>query len=238
MPYPAISRHDARTYLNALKSDVEAELPAVQTVEGGEDADWDSLASDLFAKLAAMASGEPVKKRADARGGAFEIAAGPLVHKALPRHQALADPGFWTWLTLLHGSDIVNWRYENDPNSENFGAGSPGENLFFRLWLRAEVAHSPGRPDPYELTGVGDIDFWRSHIFRQSYADARTFARALLNFQFPVGTGRKPRLSIDEIRALAKHLKRARTNLMFEVMDAERAVAFIETEWARIGSPT
>jgi hypothetical protein len=206
-------------------------------VDEGEEEDWDSLLADLMAKLSKFVSGDPVKKRSDSRGAEFEIKAGPVIHAHLPSHEALADPEFWTWLAVMHGAPIINWRYENDPNAQNFGIGSPGENLFFRMWLRAEVAYTASLSDPYELARVGDIDFWRSHIFRQSYADARSFARALLDFQFPQKAGRKPRLSIAEIRDLAKHLKRARTNLLFEVMDIKRATDFIETEWARLASP-
>jgi len=237
MSYPTLSRTDARAYLDALKHDITPDPPVIRSIEEGTELDWESLAADLMAKLSKLTAGHPVKKRSDPRGAAFEIAAAPIIHKHLPSHEALADADFWTWLTLMHGKAIVQWRYEDDPNPKNFGIGSPGENLLFRIWLRAEVAHVPASPDPYELVGVGDIDFWRSHVFRQSYADARAFARALLNFQFPKEGGRKARLSIHEIRDLAKHLKRARTNLLFEVMDAERAKGFIEKEWARLASP-
>ncbi len=237
MSYPALSRSDARSYLNAVKQGLNPEPPLVRIVEEGEDIDWESVADDLVARLSKLASGDPVKKRSDARGAEFEIAAGSLVHRLLPTHEALADPDFWTWLGVMKGQSLVKWRYEDDPDPKNFGIGSPGENLLFRIWLRAEVAHVPTAADPYELVNVGDIDFWRSHIFRQSYADARSFARALVEFQFPKDEGRKPRLSITQIRDLAKHLKRARTNLLFEIMDAERAKGFIESEWARLASP-
>jgi len=228
---------DARAYLDGLRLGLNPDLPVVRTVEEGEDCDWESVASDVVAQLSKLATGEPVKKRSDPRGADFEIKAARIIHKCLASHEALADPDFWTWLAVLHGRSLVHWRYEDDPNPKNFGIGSPGENLLFRIWLRAEVAYVAGASDPYELVGVGDIDFWRSHIFRQSYADARTFALALLDFQFPKENGRKPRLSTTEIRDLAKHLKRARTNLLFEIMDGERAKGFIETEWARLAAP-
>ena len=41
---------------------------------------------------------------------------------------------------------------------------------------------------------------------------------------------------LDDIRALAKHLKRARSNLMFELMSEHRASQFIENEWKRLAS--
>jgi hypothetical protein len=237
MSYPALSRADARTYLNAVKLGASPEQPLVRVVNEGEELDWESIADDLVARLSKLATGDAVKKRSDSRGAEFEIAAAPIIHQLLPMHEALADPDFWTWLGVIKGPTLVSWRYQEDPDPKNFGIGSPGENLLFRIWLRAEVALVPTASEPYELVGVGDIDFWRSHIFRQSYADARSFARALVEFQFPKEGGRKPRLSITEIRDLAKHLKRARTNLLFEIMDAERAKGFIESEWARLASP-
>ena len=237
MSYPAVSRADARAYLHAAKLGLSPELPQIRIVDEGEDVDWDALISDAIARLSKLTSGEPVKKRSDSRGAEFEIAAAPLLHRLLPAHEALADPDFWTWIAVLKGADIVRWRYQDDPDPKNFGIGGPGENLFFRIWLRAEVAYTPEAAEPYELVKAGDIDFWRSHIFRQSYADARAFARALVEFQFPKEGSRKPRLSVSEIRDFAKHLKRARTNLLFEVMDGERARGFIETEWARLAEP-
>lgn len=238
MPYPTIQRSEARSYIAMRNQNPSTQLPSTQINAEGGDHDWESIASDVFASLDKFASGDPVKKRGDARGSAFEIACGPILHRALPSDIALADPNFWTWLTVSYGTHLVEWRYEGNPDLANYGGGSPSENLFFRIWLRSEVAHSAELADPYSLASVGDIDFWRSHIFRQTYADARIFAKALINFQFPAENEHKARLSIIQIRGLAKRLKRARTNLLFELMDAKRATAFIEQEWARLAEST
>lgn len=238
MTYPIIENAEARAYLQSLKTENSLDFPTTRTVDEGADHDWHSLGGDLLAKLESLAVGGPVKKRGDPRGAEFEISAAPIVHERLPSDPALADPRFWTWLTMTFGLGLVNWRYENKPDLANFGAGSPVENLMFRIWLRAEVAYSPELSDPYELAKVGDIDFWRSHIFRQSYADSRTFARALINFQFPQANQRKAKLSINDIRALVKRLKKARTNLHFELMPYDRASRFIQEEWERLASPT
>lgn len=237
MTYPVIEGAEARIFLQSLATDLPIDLPSTKYVDEGQDHDWGSLCADLFAKLENLSGGDPVKKRGDPRGAEFEIAAAPLIHEALPSDPALADPRFWTWMTMTFGQKLVNWRYEAKPDLANFGAGSAVENLMFRIWLRAEVSFSPELADPYELAKVGDIDFWRSHIFRQSYADARVFARALINFQFPLGNQRKARLSIDDIRALVKRLKKARTNLQFELMASERASRFIQEEWERLAPP-
>ena len=237
MTYPIIEGVEARAYLQSLATEAALDFPSTKYVDEGDEHDWISLCADLFAKLEQLAVGDPVKKRGDPRGAAFEISAAPPIHQVLPSDPALADPRFWTWMTMTYGRGLVNWRYEGKPDLANFGAGSSVENLIFRIWLRAEVSYSPELADPYELAKVGDIDFWRSHIFRQSYADARVFARALINFQFPLASQRKAHLSIDDIRALVKRLKKARTNLQFELMPPDRASRFIQEEWERLAPP-
>jgi len=239
MPYPILGKTETRLYLQAVETAVAAEatipeLPDARSADDGGDEDWDAIATEVRAALEKLMA-ESGGKDGEVKGGAFEAAAGAAIHALLPpEHPALADPEFWVWLTLTHGIDVVDWRYPGKRNLKNFGVGGAGENFFYRLWLRAEIAHSPGAKDEYELSRVGDIDFWRSHIFRQGYGEVRPFARALVEFQFPAKKGRKARLKIDDIRALAKQLKRARSNLMFEVMSESRAAQFIESEWERL----
>jgi hypothetical protein len=239
MAYPILGKVEARHYLQAAAAaaaadEIAPELPAARTADDGSDEDWDAIATDVRTELKKLIS-DSSGKEGEVKGGAFEAAAGPAIHAILPQeHPALADPEFWVWLTLTHGIDVVDWRYPGKRNLKNFGVGGAGENFLYRLWLRAEIVHCPGAKDEYELARVGDIDFWRSHIFRQGYGEVRPFASALVEFQFPATKGRKARLKIADIRTLAKQLKRARSNLMFEVMSESRAAKFIESEWERL----
>lgn len=241
MAYPIISKAEARVYLLALEAADEAGKEAPPVPEShfntdGPEEDWDAIGEEVAAALdqiiVALGGG------GDSKGSEFEVAAGPIIHEVLPEHPALADPEFWIWLTITFCQSVVRWRYPKKINRRNFGIGGVGENLLYRLWLRAEIAYSPDAEDKYELARVGDIDFWRSHIFRQSYGEVRHFARALIEFQFPTTMARKSQLKINEIRALAKQLKRARSNLMFELMSEARATQFIESEWERLASET
>jgi hypothetical protein len=156
----------------------------------------------------------------------------------MPRHHpGYSDSGFWTWLAATHFGDLIEWRYGNKEDGsdlKNYGIGAPIENFLYRLWLRAEIAYDDRASDPYHLVGLGDVDFWRSHVFRQSYSCARQFARALVKFQFPGGPEEKARLKIKQIRELAKRLSAARTNLLVEIMDPDRAFRFIEGEWSKL----
>lgn len=238
MPYPVTSKAEARSYLLALESSNSAEaaipfLPPAHTVLGGTHENWEQFGRDIAVTLTGLTA-EFTSSDGKPNGAEFEAAAGPEIHKLLPPHPALSNPEFWNWLTLNYGESIVRWRYGDIQNHKNFGVGAATENYLYRLWLRAEMVFKPGAPDPYELARVGDIDFWRSHVFRQRYGEARSFIRAFVEFQFPAGNPRKARLKIAQIREFAKHLKRARSNLTFELMSEARALHFIESEWERL----
>lgn len=232
MPYPILSKAEARSYLLSTSDDDKPLPPPARSADDGPDQDWDTLGAEVSAKLLNLLDKHATNGKID--GSAFEAEAAPEVHRTFPTHPALADAEFWIWLAVSHCEEVVRRRYSGSLNPQNFGVGGAGENLLYRLWLRAEIAFNAAAEDNYALARFGDIDFWRSHIFRQGYGDARTFVRALLEFQFPAQTGRKPRLKIAEIRALAKQLKRARSNLMFEVMNEARAALFIQSEWDRL----
>lgn len=241
MPYPIIGKAEARIYLSAYDAAVEVggetpPLPEARQNDAGPEEDWESLGEEAFAALDAVQAA--ADKLGATAGSYFDSIGGPVLHNVLPEHPALADPEFWIWMAILPCQSLVRWRYKKQGNAKNFGIGGASENLLYRLWLRAEIGHSEGSEDAYALAKVGDVDFWRSHIFRQGYGDVRHFARSLVRFQFPENKGSKPRLKIDEIRELAKRLKRARTNLMFELMSSERATLFIESEWERLASET
>jgi hypothetical protein len=149
--------------------------------------------------------------------------------------EVVGDPEFWIWLTLVNFGDLVEWRYDAQAQGadwRNYGVGASGENFLYRLWLRAELGYDESAPDRYHLVRRGDIDFWRSHLFRQSYANARVFARALVRFQYPGPNSREPRLKIGVIRELVKRLRRVRANLVFEILDEDYSMSLIESELA------
>jgi hypothetical protein len=233
-----MSRSEARAYL--LPSDEQAEptLPEVRYSDDGTDEDWDAIGEELAKFLNGLLDSYKPSKGGAIGGGGFEAAATARVHEILPPHPALANPEFWIWLAVVHCRNVIDRRYGENRDPKNFGIGTAMENLLYRLWLRAELSVDDSRSDKYDLARRGDIDFWRSHLFRQGYGNCRTFARALISFQFPSDAGDKPRLKILQIRALAKQLKRARSNLMFELMNEARATSFIDSQWERIASTT
>lgn len=167
----------------------------------------------------------------DPAGGRFESKACETVHRLLPvSNRAVADAGFWIWLTVAKFPDIVEWRHGGDgrfAELANYGIGNRTENLIFRMWLRAEIVYDPSAEDPYLLSRFGDQDLWRSHIIRQGYSSVREVAKCLISFQYTDG---KPRLSIGGIRELAKRLRRLRANMMMEFLTPAQIMRVLEDQ--------
>ena len=169
----------------------------------------------------------------------FEAAACVLLHRRLPSDEALTDPGFWVWFAVVPGLALIRERYPTPgkpyvPGVENFTSRTVKETLFYRARVRAEVARDPSREDPDELARYGDVDFCRSHMFRQTFAEHRDLLTALVAFQYPEGPPRLRGKNQAELRELVKYLRRACANLTVEMMDEERARRFVETEWNKV----
>jgi hypothetical protein len=244
MSFPTISAADARRFLTALANGEEPLDPSVRTQTLGPERDWDEIAESIKEALTPLrdSAGDGISRqtRVAAR---FEAMATVEVYKLIPQqHPAVGDPTFWIWLAITHFRDLIGWRYGTGPNEahpENYGIGKGGkENLLYRLWMRAEIAYDRGAADPYHIARLGNIDFWRSHVLRQGYSNGRQFARALARFQFPGGPQDKSRLGTDDIRELAKRLRAARSNLIVEIMDRDRATEFIRGEWSKLTLPS
>ena len=82
----------------------------------------------------------------------------------------------------------------------------------------------------------GSVEFWRSHLLRVLYAQHRPFLQAFVDFQFPGPDRDKPKLTIPEIRQLAKDLAKACANVSVELLDTNQSRAFIERVWTRTSS--
>jgi hypothetical protein len=240
MKYPSLSSADAKKYLTSKRSGEAVSLEPLLKIKGQDQELNDNFIDDLQRELGKIRQKLPelLRKGEDA-GPKFEAAASEVVHRNVPNDQAmLADPEFWMWLAVAHFGELIEWRYGNRPegcNLANYGIGASGENFVYRLWLRAELGIDEDAQDRYHLARRGDVDFWRSHLFRQGYANVRTFARALIKFQYPDSQPERPRLKIAAIRELVKRLRRLRTNLLFELLAEDECIRIIEGEAEMIG---
>lgn len=136
-------------------------------------------------------------------------------------HMGASDPGFWRWLAVEHGRDLVEFRYGENANLANYGIGRHWENLFMRAWYRAELSRDPTLDDPYSLTWYGGSDFWAVNI-RHRYSSARNIMRALIRFQFVDSDPLHGRLNTTNVRELYKRIQLIHATISLELLtDAE-----------------
>lgn len=236
MKYPTMKASDANTCLVAKRGGAVIDAESLVRFKGsGQDVDQ-SFVAKLREAFGTLRAGWPDGLKNDRERNLFEGKASRLVHETIPDDsEMLSDPEFWIWLAVVHFPDLVEWRYGNPSAGTklaNYGVGSRTDNLLYRLWLRAELVLDDQADDRYHLTNAGQIDFYRSHLFRQGYANARNFARALLRYQYPNQDPTAPKLKIIEIRDLVKRLRRMRSNLFLEILPEEECRAVIEAEAA------
>lgn len=261
MPYPIMRDDTARAWWKAWSESEDPTAPLEPPEEDvsadGDDHDWSGIVAGLIEQLESLydrVDGTSANARVKGllgrvRGRSrqdeglsnerFEAKACVIIHQALPEDEALADPAFWIWLATRPGLDLIRRRYPPSekkpiPDRNNFTSSNARETFFYRLWMRAELAYDDGRSDPYELAGYGDVDFWRSHVFRQMSTETEPLLAAFIAFQHPNGPDGEKRLSQGDIRELVKYMRRAAANIMVETLDEKDAQAFVEGQWQKI----
>lgn len=239
MRYPVMTTSDATAYLNSKRAGTPLDLERLVKSRGEGDEINQSFIGDLLADLASLKSkygSDGMKSQKNANQ--FEADAARAIHQRVQVSvEILADADFWLWLAVAHFSHIVEWRFGNPEKGTglpNYGIGARSENLMYRLWLRADLVLDEGADDRYHLCRCGQIDFYRSHLFRQGYANVRNFSRALLQFQYPHNDTTVPNLKVEQIRELVKRLRRLRANLFLEILDEKECRVVIEDEAARM----
>lgn len=239
MRYHILTTTDASIFFINKRAGTLVELDRLVKTRGEGPEISQEFVNELVAELASIKSRFPEGLKSAKSANAFEALAARAIHSRVAVGvDILADPDFWLWLAAVHFSDIVEWRYGNPQGgtgAANYGVGARSENFLYRLWLRAELVLDEEAADRYHLCDHGQIDFYRSHLFRQGYANARKFARALIRFQYPdKADATKPFLKVDQIRELVKRLRRLRTNLFMEILDEVECRKVIDDEVDRV----
>jgi Family of unknown function (DUF6339) len=234
MRFPVMSAADATAYLFNKRAGSDAKLDHLVKQRGeGKELSLDFV-DPLREELESIREQFPQGLRNQKDGNRFEALAARAVHEAVPNYpEVVGDPEFWIWLAVVHCRELVEWRYGNPAEGTglaNYGIGARVENLLYRSWLRAELLLDEEADDRYHLSEAGQIDFYRSHLFRQGYANARNFARALLRFQYPNKDLAAPNLKVGQIRELVKRLRRLRANLFLEILEEAECRKVIEAE--------
>lgn len=202
MKFKTLSNEGALDLLGKLKSDPHHPAEDCETAAGAGEPLGDDLPHRLRKELSDLFADAADDKTYDAR-------ACVVVHEMLPRdEELLSNDSFWRWIALGPLREVVLrrfgatkvWDEEGDSPSihpQNFGVGSSArqraECYPYKLWLRAELAFVD-EGDSYRYARRGDVDFWTSHVHRQSYTTNRALCSALIRYQFPDQLEGKPRL--------------------------------------------
>ena len=201
----------------------------------------DQLKSDPIAR-AAQGSVLEVRNQLDAfeTDDQFDSALAVELHKRLKVTSLVAeDAGFWRWVAIELGPDLVEFRHGRKGRAAqgNFGLGPRWHSLFMRLWFRAELSFDEDSGDPYWLTVRGGSDFWASGIIRHRYSSSRNLSKALVKFAYPDAS--KPTRGIWRMRSrndpegsgfqqLWKRLTHLHATVVYETLSVEQCTEIIE----------
>jgi hypothetical protein len=158
----------------------------------------------------------------------FEGSLAVQLHERLREFPArvLTDDDFWRYLAVRGLYEFIAWRdgqSSGSPALASFGANSPRVNydcVPFRMFVRADIASivaesGPQDMDAMDISSVAGTDLWRSHILRSQSSFSPNYVRLLLEHH---ERGVLPALIV---RDLAKRVKRVRSNVLIEALEAE-----------------
>jgi hypothetical protein len=143
--------------------------------------------------------------------------------EALPP-EAKFSPGFWSYVSFRI-ADAVEWRYPpNDKEgwSKNFVSSHSHSDFIDGLLPRIVVRGLIARDSSKALSLSGQ-DFWRSHILRVKTGFSKVVSIAFAEHVVDVS------MPVSEQRIVAKRVRSARSNVIFEALDSSQAVKMLET---------
>lgn len=218
MTYPTISLDEckrlAALFLDEQQDDV---ANSVKWVGHGPEIDVAAIAAlavELRDDLEEFQGGGSKDK------DAFEGAAAAKLHAVMARLPlaVLDDPAFWRYVTLTHFWELTRWREPGAFEKEwkhyrpYIDGLKQSECVPLRMFLRGQIGVREG---DYELARAVPqaTDLWRSHIVRVRTSYSPPLAQGLIRHQ------RDDRLNTDDVRELAKRIRRVSSNVVLHLYD-------------------
>ncbi|USX46296.1 hypothetical protein [Dietzia kunjamensis] len=238
--YQVVTRPDAAAYVQGRANGSLGPHDLKVSYRGAEADDLvDAIEDTLETVLEGWHAREDTKYRTDQSRDELEGELSAELHSGLAALPAsvLTDRDFWRFCaTYLY--DFVTWRQPSKTVTASlayFGAQSNGigrECVPHRMFDRAHIASVggflSGDDDPYSLAKFGAADVWKSHILRVANGNAPMVAREILQ-DVKEGT-----LKTDVVRPMVRNLRRARSNIIFEILNQEQARSLVDRETARV----
>lgn len=246
MKYPMSFHGDASDYVlgrrsgGSVTSDADIR-PTFREVDTAKDP-VDTIEAALEDLLDAWRDDKDSKKASER--DEFEGALAVTLYKTLKELPAevLTDRDFWRYLAIrLY--EFVQWRDGEACSLESYGAAGSALNwncVPLRMFNRAHVAEvgrlaAGSDEDFYGVDLHGATDLWRSHILRVLTSYSPLVVHEMLK-DYDNWTDRAKALGMqrkDAVREYAKDLKRARSNILFEVLDGEAVGDLLATQTTR-----
>jgi hypothetical protein len=237
MTYPALSKVETEKYVSGRREGALTENDLHADQRGDEsEGDYEAIVDLLDSLLDEWGTTDLTKIKSDQARDAVEGKLAVKLHKSthdLPG-RLLSDRDFWRYCAA-HLFDLVEWRNGSGCSLDNYGAklaGAIRECMPHRMFDRANIAYkgglAVGEKDPYALAKFGASDVWRSHIIRVLNGNAPIVAHEILA---DVKTGS---LKTNVIRPFIRNVRRARANVLFELLDLEHARDLVNCETNRI----
>lgn len=142
----------------------------------------------------------------------------------------LTDRGFWRFVATYWMYEFIQWRDGENCRPDSFGAqeglGALWDCVPLRMFDRAliseRVAGATELEDASWAAKIAGTDLWRSHILRVLIGNSPTVVKAMLE------DVQAKLLPTSTLRPFVKHLQRTRSNVMFELLDADDARALVD----------
>lgn len=140
----------------------------------------------------------------------------------------LSDSDFWRFLSCHPFFEFTEWRDGENCSLASFGANATRVNFDcvpYRMFNRALVALSISEDeDDFNYALVPGTDLWRSHILRVSNSYSSAMSQAILDKALA------KELPTLILRETIKNINRYRSNVIFETLEYDEALALLELE--------
>lgn len=243
--YPIVSLQSAVTFLDERRrNDGETtHPPVVERRSQPEDAglDVETIASRAVSEL--LVDFRHQKDDFDSQNDAdsLEVRLIPDFYNTLCILPAtvLSDADFWRYLAVATPLiEWVEWRDRNRkgpkpwpmmPADQSYGAHAQSlhrDTVPYRMFMRGNISavafEAGATTSPTELVEYAGSDFWKSHILRglTSYSPTVVASAIRARQSGEISSAR-------QVRDFFPHLRRLRTNILFDVLDSEAAAALV-----------
>jgi hypothetical protein len=226
MKVPTLSQAEIQAFVEARRLG-ETYVPEVGSV-GVESSMSDELVSQFVDVVNGILT-EVLKDTSKSQERMHSLLEQELTGPAIRFFESLPPdakftPGFWSFMSFQISS-VVEWRYPpNDKEgwSKNFvSSHSPSDfidGFLPRIIVRGLIARNSDKA--LSLSGQ---DFWRSHILRVKTGFSKEMSIAFA--EHVVETS----MSVAEQRTLAKKIRSARSNVIFEALDSTQATSILKS---------